>query len=75
MPKFTVYYEKLLSSWNQDSRRKGKIKLELEKRPTTQEEKRKLERKLEEDFINRFRKQRRNIVDIQYKITRIVAVR
>ena len=75
MPEFTVYYEKLLSSWNQDSRRNGKIKLELEKRPTTQEEKRKLERKLEEDFINRFRKQRRNIVDIQYNITRVVSIK
>lgn len=75
MPEFTIYYEKLLCTWNQDSRRKGKIKLELEKRPTTQEERRKLERKLEEDFINRFRRQRRNLADIQYKITRVVAVK
>jgi len=75
MPEFTIYYEKLLSTWNQDARSRGKIKLELKKRPTTPDEKRKLERRLENDFIDQFRKQRRNIADIQYKVTRVVAVK
>ena len=75
MPEFDVYYEKLLSTWNQDVRSKGKVRLMLEKRPTEPEEKRKVERRLEKDFLDQFRRQRRNIADIQYKITRVVAIK
>ncbi len=75
MPEFDIYYEKILCTWNQDVRSKGKVKLTLEKRPTKPEEKHKIERKLENDFLDQFRRQRRNIADIRYKITKVVAVK
>ncbi len=75
MPEFDIYFEKSLSTWNQDFKRKGKIRLMLEKRPTRPEEKREMERRLEGDFLDRFRRRRKNIADIQYTITRVVSVK
>jgi hypothetical protein len=70
---FEVFYIKSVSTWRNDWEQHGKEIMTFESKPIG-EERRQLERKMEEDFINSHRKQRRNLADISYKITRIRAI-
>jgi hypothetical protein len=75
MPAFIVYYEKELSTWNQSRKSKGKTRMVLESRPVGPAGRREVERKLEGEFLETFRQRRRNIADIKYRVTRIVAAK
>jgi hypothetical protein len=70
---FEVSFQKTISTWREDYTRPGKTIMMLASKPVG-EERRELERKMEEDFINRHRKQRGNLADIIYKIIRIRAI-
>lgn len=69
---FEVFYQKTISTWREDYTRCGKTIMMLASKPIG-EKRRELERKMEDDFINNHRKQRKNLADITYKITKIRA--
>ncbi|HOX96611.1 MAG TPA: hypothetical protein PLI45_04515 [Candidatus Woesebacteria bacterium] len=70
---FMVYYIKTVSTWNNEWQQHGKRMMMLESRPIGDDRK-KLEIKMEEDFIDQHHKRRKNLADVTYKITRIVAI-
>lgn len=70
---FEIFYQKTISTWREDYTRRGKTTMMLASKPVG-EERRQLERTMEDDFINGHRKQRQNLADVSYKITRIRAV-
>jgi hypothetical protein len=71
--KFEVFYKKTISTWRNDYTRPGKTIIMLASKPAG-EERRELEREMEEDLINDHRKHLKNLADITYKITRIRAI-
>jgi hypothetical protein len=71
--KFEVTFQKTISTWREDYIRPGKKIMMLASIPVG-EERQALERKMEEDFINDHRKDRKNLADITYKITGIRAI-
>jgi len=70
---FEVFYIKKVSTWRNDWEQRGKKMMMLEFKPVG-EERRQLESKMEDDFINGHRKQRQNLADVSYKITRIRSI-
>ena len=70
---FMVYYTKTVSTWNNEWSHRGKRIMMLESKPLVND-RRKLEIKMEEDFIDQHHKRRKNLADVTYKITRIVAI-
>ncbi len=70
---FMVYYIKTVSTWNNEWQQKGKVVIMLESKPVGKD-RRELEKNMEESYINRHKRSRKNLADVTYKITRIVAI-